>query len=424
MADAPRESPAAPEQQERISEAEVRSALSRNRVESRPTHPRDAERQDAENANDLAMTTMAVEMLPREGRILQKQLEKSKKKSEAPHLIEAQQQAQAVIGAYMKGLRDDLRSGFTEQDFRQPSRAYGKGIQRRIEAILDQAQREGLVTVWNGRVSNRVGYAAPWIEELKEMRSGPDLTEKQKQAVLKVERFFQMVLDGDPVWAQTQRIMNQKRPESLAVQRGKGALKMLGVLAIAGMALISGLLDMKNKKISPYTLAWLGLTGWSVGFFKGQAATVRGQLAFVPTKEWENLCQKLALRGKDGVEFINFIQKKHQGKNRAKLQELLKKGREQKKVDPKEYLKLLVGDKPQGPDALMEAKLKALSPQELYSLCLNLTSVTDREANALIRDFTEHNVNSQTTAPDLKQLQSPPSASTPSGTPQADPPQG
>lgn len=423
MADAPRESPAAPEQQERISESEVRAAFSRNRVENRPTNPRDAERQDAENDRDLSLMTMSVEMLPREGRIFQKELEKGKKKSEVPHLIEAQKRAQAVIGAYMQGLRQDLRAEFTEEDFRLSSRAYGKGIQRRIEAMLDQAQREGLVTLCNGRVANRVGYAAPWIEELKKMRSGPDLSEKQKQAIMKVERFFQMVLEGDPAWAQVQKVMSQKRPESLAVQRGKGALKMLGVLAMAGMALLSGLLDMKNKRISPYTLAWLGLTGWSVGFFKGQSETVRGQLAFVPTKEWENLVQKLAIKGKDGVEFINDIQKKHKGKNGPKLRELLKKGREQKRVDPTEYLKLLVGENLQGPDAQMEAKLKTLSPTELYALCVHLTSVTDRSANALIRDFTEHNVNSQTTAPDLKQLQSPPSASAPSGTPQVRPPQ-
>ncbi|MDD5102859.1 MAG: hypothetical protein PHX93_00495 [Candidatus Peribacteraceae bacterium] len=421
MADAPRESQAAPGQRERISESEVRQALRRNTAENRPTNPRDAERQDAENDRDLKLMTMAVEMLPREGRIFQKELEKAKKKSEKPHLIESQKRTQAVIGAYMQGLKQDLRAGFTEEEFRQSSRAHGKGIQRRIEAMLDQAQREGLVTVWNGRVANRVDYAAAWIEELQQMRNGPDLTPKQKQAVLQVERFFQLVLDGDPVWAHTQKIMSQRRPDSLAVQRGKGALKMLGVLALGGMALLSGLLDMKNKRVSPYTLAWLGLTGWSVGFFKGQAKIVRDQLSFVPTKEWENLCQKLVLKGKDGVTFIDDIQKKHKGKNGPKLRKLLKKGREQKRVDPKEYIKLLVGENPQGPDAQMEAKLKTLSPAELYTLCFNLAFVDDRTANALLRDFTEHNVNSQTVAPDLKQLQSPPSASVPSGTPQGHP---
>ncbi|MDD4287348.1 MAG: hypothetical protein PHN33_03285 [Candidatus Peribacteraceae bacterium] len=439
------ESPAAPEQQERISESEVRQALRRNAAESRPKNPRDAERQDVTNQSDFGLLAMATEMLPRDGKMLQKELEKDKKKSEAPHLIEAQKKAQAVIGAYMQGLKQDLKAGFTEEDFRLPSRAYGKGIQRRIEEMFDQAQREGLVTVYNGRVSNRVGYVAAWIDELDTMLEGPKdpttgkrkggdiLTPQQKQAITRIKQFFQEVLNGDPVLAQAQKRMeSKKRPESDAVRRGKGALKMLGVLAMAGMALISGLIDLKNimdpknpnKLPTLYTVAWLGLTGWAAGFFKGQAETVRSQLAFVPTKEWENLCQKLAVKGQEGVNFIDFIQKAHKGKNGKKALDLLKKGRDQRKMNPKELIPLLVGENPQGPDAQMEAKLKSLSPQELYALCLHLTSVTDREANALIRDFTRHDVNSQTVSPDLRQLARPPSASTLSGTPQANPPQG
>lgn len=375
--------------------------------------------------------------LPRNAKPLQRQLEKAKKACDNPELIRAEQEALYHVSFYLDQLQQDFRASFPEENFRLPSRNYGKGIQRRIEEMLDQAQREGLVTVYNGRVSNRVGYVAAWIEELDTMlegskdpttgkrKDGDILTPRQKQAIIRIKQFFQEVLNGDPVLAQAQKRMeSQKRPESDAVRRGKGALKMLGVLAMAGMALISGLLDIKNKKISPYTLAWLGLTGWSVGFFKGQAETVRSQLAFVPTKEWENLAQKLAIKGQEGVNFIDFIQKAHKGKNGKKTLDLLKKGREQKKVNPKELIPLLVGENPQGPDAQMEAKLKTLSPMELYALCLNLTSVTDRDANALIRDFVQHNVNSETVTPDLKQLQSPPSASTLSGTPQANPPRG
>lgn len=426
MADTPRESPApAPEQRERITENDLRQALRRSPAENRPLQPRDAERQDAENARDLGMTTLAVEMLPREGRMLQKQWEKAQKKSTAPHLIESQKRAQAVIGASLQQVKQDLREAFTEEDFSTASRAYGKGIQRKIEAMIDQAQREGLVTVYNGRVCNRVGYAAAWIDQLKKIRSGPDLTAKQKQAVLRVEQFFQMALDGDPAWAKAHAIVNQKRPESDAVRRGKGALKMLGVLAAAGMTLLSGFLDMKNKRLSPYTLAWLGLTGWSVGFFKGQSETVRRQLDFVPTKDWENLCRHLAIKGQDGVDFITFIQRAHKTKNGKKALELLKKSRTKGAVNPQEYIPLLVGENPQGPDAAIAAKLKTLSPAQLYLLCRHLTAVTDRTANALLRDFTLHNVNSQTVSPDLTQLQQKtPSSSAPSGTPQGNPPQG
>jgi len=436
MAETQPESPApAPGQRERISESEVRQALRRTAAESRHKNPRDAERQDVANQSDLALTTMAVEMLPRDGKMLQKEWEKAKKKSQAPHLIESQQKTQAVIGAYMTGLKQDLKASFPEEDFRTASRAYGKNIQRRIEGMLDQAQREGLVTVYNGRLANRVGYVAAWIDELDTMLAGPKdpttlkrsggeiLTPQQKQAILRIRQFFQQVLDGDPAWAQAYKIVHQKRPESDAVRRGKGALKMLGVLAAAGMALLSGLLDIKNKNISAYTLAWLGLTGWSVGFFKGQGETVRNQLSFIPTKDWENLCQKIALKGQEGVDFIDFVQKRHKTKNGKKALELLKKARQQGKVNPKEYIPILVGENPQGPDALMEAKLKSLSPEQLYTLCLHLTAVTDRTANALMRDFVLHNVSSQTVSPELKQLAPPPSASTLSGTPPANPPQ-
>jgi len=424
MPNVPRKTQAqGPEQRERIGESEVRQALARNTAENRARQPRHAEQQDVANARDLSLMTMAVEMLPREGRILQKELEKTKKKSEVPYLIEGQQKAQAVIGAYLASLRQDLRESFPEEDFSTASRAYAKGIQRKIEAMLTQAQREGLVTVFNGRISNRVGYAAVWIEELKKMRGGPDLTERQKRVIAEVEHFFQMVLDGDPQCARAYRVINAKRPESAATRRGKDALKMLGVLAAAGMALLSGFLDAKNKRISPYTLAWLGLTGWSVGLFTGQSETVRNQLKFVPTKEWETLSNKLSLKGQQGVDFITFIQSAHKTKNGKKAMELLKKGRQQQKVDTQEYIPLLVGENPQGEDAALEAKLKSLSPEQLYMLCAQVTSVKDRTANALLRDFMLQNVNSQTVAPDLKKLSEPPSSSAPSGTPPAHPPQ-
>ncbi len=423
MRESSRESPAPSEQRERIADGDVRQALARNAAENRPSDAREAERRDAENSRDFDLLTMAVEMLPREGRILQKELEKIRKKSETPHLVERQKNVQAVIGAYMEGMRRNLKDHFLETNFSARSQAYAKDVLGKIGVIFDEAQRKGLVTVFGGRVCNRVAYATEWINRLTAMRSGADLTPRQKAMIQEVERFFQQILTSDPVHAQAQRTMSQKRPESAAVREGKNALKMLGVLAMAGMALLSGLLDIKNKKISPYTLAWLGLTGWGAGFFKGQSAIVRDQLAFVPSQEWENLCRQLAIKGQDGVDFIDFIQKKHRGKNGAKLLVLLKKGRQQKKVDTKEYIKLLVGETPQGPEALMEAKLKTLSPEQLYMLCSHLTSVTNKSANALIRDFIKNGVNSQTTAPEMQQLK-PPSASALSGTPPAGPPQG
>lgn len=407
MADAPRESPAPQERRERITDGEVRQALARNAAENRPASPRDVERRDAENSRDFDLFTLAVEMLPREGRLLQKELERSKKRSETPSLIDAQKRAEAVIGAYIQGLKQDLAEGFTETDFRMPSRAFGKNIQRRVQAMLDQAQRDGLVTVYNGRLANRVGYAGAWIKELQQMRASPGLTPKQKNAILAVERFFQDVLRGDSTFASILQARTRRRPDSPAVRNGKKALKMLGVLAMAGMALISGAIDVTRKQLSPYTLGWLGLTAWGAGFFKGQPAIVRDQLCFVPKKDWETLCQKLSLRGKEGVEFIDYIQKAYRKKNGKKAMELLANARESRSLSPAQYIPLLVGENPQGLDAQMETKLKTLTPQELYLLCRRLTLVSDRTANALLRDFIEHDVSSRTVAPDLKKLKSP-----------------
>lgn len=417
MPEAPRASQAPQERRERITDAEVRQALTRNTAENRPTDAREAERWNAGNNRDYDLLTMAVALLPREGRILQHELEKIRRKSEAPHLVERQKNVQAVIGAYMEGMHRNLKEHFLEPNFSARSQEHAKDVLGKISDIFNEAQRKGLVTVWGGRVCNRFGYAEEWIEKLTAMRSGADLTPRQKAMIQEVERFFQQVIASDPVPAQARRTMRQKRPESAAVREGKAALKMLGILAMAGMALISGLLDLKNKQISPYTLAWLGLTGWSAGFLRGQSAIVRDQLAFVPSQEWEHLCRQLSIRGQDGVDFIDFIQKKHKGKDGAKLRALLKKGQQQKKVDTKEYIKLLVGETPQGPEALMEAKLKTLSPEQLYALCLHLTSVTNARANALIRDFVQNGVNSRSVEPEMAALRKPPSASTPSGTP-------
>lgn len=414
----------APAEQPRITEAEVRLALARTKSENSPLNPREAARRKVQGESDIGLLAMATELLPRDGKMLQKELEKEKKRSDVPFLIEAQKNALAVIGAYLAGLRQDLKANFAEQDFRVASRAYGKGIQKRIEEMLNQAQREGLVIITNGRLSNRVGYVSAWMNELKEMRNGPDLSPKQKQAILTIERFFQAVLNGDPLWGRVQKLVDARRPDSDAVQRGKGALKMLGVLAAAGMCLLSGFLDFKNKQISAYSLGWLALVGWSTGFFHGQSETVRHELAFVPTKEWENLAKKLGIQGKEGTDLIDFIQKAHRGKKGKKAMELLTKAKDLRSVDPKTYIPLLVGENPQGPEAEMATKLRSLSPQELYALCFHLTSIGDRTANDLIRDFAQHNVNSQTVAPQVRQLARRPSASAPSGTPPAHPPQG
>lgn len=422
---------------ERVSEAELKLAFERNTPENIPRDPRLAERQVVENERDGQKLILATEMLPRDGKLLQKAWEKAKKKSEKSDHPEMRdvwsraQEAQAVIGSSIAELKEEVHASFLEEVFSPASRTHARKVRGRIESMLNQAQSKGLVTVLNGRVANRVGFASEWIRELRKLQLFPDLTARQKSVVARVERFFQGVLDGDPEYAAIQKQIDAfgNRPQSEAIRKGKGALRMLGVLAAGGMTLVAGLLDFKNGRLSPYTLAWLGLTGWGLGLYKGHAATVRKELAFVPEKEWEVICGKLDIKGKDGVAFIDEIQRRHRlntRENREAMKKMLKADNAAKTLNREKYVALLfkvkgVGEL-QGDELSLAKRLLQLSSQELHVLCSNLTKVRDRTANALLRDFVERGVDSKSAAADMRKVTSDPSASIPSGTPPGNPP--
>lgn len=432
------ESPArAPEGQERIGENEARAALRRNRAENLPKNPRDAERWQAGQTRDYDLYVSAVEQIPHSGQLLQKRLEQEEKKSRMPHLVQRQREVAAVIGAYLQNLKvDPLRESFSAHPDPKVNSLF-KGYLSRVDGMLNQAQREGLVIVYGGRLTNMVAYADTWIRELtnilegemdpvtRQRKNAAFLTPQQKQYLQKVRSFFQAVMDGDPAYAQVQRAIADKPPQSEAMRKGMGALKLLGIAAAAGMALLSGLLDIKNGRLSPYTLAWLGLTGWSLGYFKGRDAVVMQQLQFVRTAEWERLCKDLNLKGKAGGELLLTLHRAHQhGKKSQAIAKLLKDNRQQGALDRDAYIKILCGENPQGNDAQIAAKLKNVSPQQLFFLARSLYGVTDPTAFALLSGFVESNTNSQTVTPELTEVRrlNSPSASAPSGTPQGNPP--
>ena len=387
-----------------------------------------------------------IDDLSRGGKSLQRRWEAEQKKAEKREkehdssekhspLIEMKRGAQAKVDQYLTALREEVKTAFAGEDLRPLSRSYGKSIAQKVDRMMEEAQKWGLVVEYGGRVCNRVGYASAWIatltediehlESLSKAHPGSNPFRKQIDAMKNVRSFFQEVIKGEPEWAQVQEQLDTiaKRPQSEAMRKGKGALRMLGVLAAGGIALLGGLMDIKNGTLSVYTLAWFGLTGWGLGLFKGHAEVVRRQLAFVPDKDWESLCQSLGLTGQSGVEFITSLKLAHKQKSGKKAMEILnsKETQKQRSLDPSTYIPLLVGKNPQGNDAFIAAKLKRLSSEQLYMLCSNITSVTDRTANALLCDFIEHDVNSRSAAADLTKLSPPPSASTPSGTPPADP---
>jgi|GEM_PF-3046116 len=406
MAESQRESPAPPE----ISDAEVHNALQRTERERVGTKPTETE----EN-----LLIAAIEQLPREGRILQMHLKRQMKKNDAPQLIEAQRRALVPISFALQKLKTDpQREQFRSEELSATAKKYYRtNYLQQIDAMLDQSQREGLVAIWGGRLCNRIGYVGAWINQLTDMLEGPVdpiskkrqgslLTQGQRDYVQKVLAFFEQVKNGDRQWAQEyDRIQAAIPPESNTVRKGKGAMRMLGLLAIGGFALTSTLLDLKDGRLSPYTMAWLGLTGYTSGLFTGHDRTVRNQLKFITTKEWEQLRNSLNIQGEQGTEFIRSFLRAHRGSTARgrKAREILKSGRQSGQVPKDEYIRAIVGENPQGQDAYMEKLLKNLTPSQLYLLGSSLSGVTDSTAKALLKDFVRYNIDSQSVTQDLKE---------------------
>jgi hypothetical protein len=428
-----------PEGQAReVTEEQIRRALQRTARENVPPNPREAERWQAENQRDAELLIAAVEMLPQDGRLLQQRLEHDQRKSSAPHLIEAQRRALVPIGIALQRLKEDpLRASFRPEDFGSLSVQHFQGVLREIDTMIDQAQREGLVTIVSGRLFNCVGHAADVVNRLTNIlagevdsitrrRKGALLTPQQRQYVEKVRAFFQRVLNGEPAYGQAKRVMRERPPQSEAVRKGIGALKMLGLLVVGGIALFGNVTSLIKRRVpDPYSLALLGLTAYLAGFFPGRERIIKQQLDFLMTPEWERLRITLDLKGQEGIKFIDFMRQAHQGTGAGakKARELLQQGQRTRQVPKEEYIQSIVGENPQGDNAYAEAKLKKLTPSQLYLLGTALTSVTDPTALSLLRDVVEKNINTQTAAPDLRAaLARLPSASTHGGTPRGRPP--
>lgn len=380
-----------------------------------------------------------VEDLSHGGTGLQRYLDREIKKSKDPRLLETLKGKLAPIDRYIQYLRTDdpLRESFSS-DPDPKVNSLKKIYLNRVDSMLKQAQSEGLVMVYGGRLANRVAYADTWIRELDDILEGkmdpvtrqrknaPFLTPQQRQYIQKVRALFQAVLDGDPACAKIQRSITEKPPQSEAMRKAGNAMKLLGLMAAAGMALLSGLLDIKNGRLSAYTLAWLGLTGWSLGYFKGRDAVVTQQLQFVRTPQWEKLCKDLGLKGKAGEELLSALHTAHRsGKKSQAIAKLLKENQQRGTLDRDAYIKILCGENPQGNDAELADKLKNINPQQLFFLARSLYGVTDPTALALLSGFVENGTNSESATAELTEARraNPPSASAPSGTPPGNLPQ-
>lgn len=275
-----------------------------------------------------------------------------------------------------------------------------------IKGMLTQAGK-GIVMITGGRVCNRVGYAAGWMRELDKMLHSPLLRSSATENpalkehigrvrgyITEVHRFFKGVLDGDPAWTQAMQLLKPERKKSADIEQGKMAMKMLCILVALGMTLISGLIDIKNGKLSFYTIAWLGIAGYLGGAFKGRHAAIADQLKFMTNAKWE----ALGINGDTGARLTNRI--KSNSKSSGMLKQI-KAG----KATPEQYIQMLVGDDPQGEDALTAQKpreVAAKGTNTFIYMMEKILAVTDPTAKVLFKDFQKSGINSRTVAADAR----------------------
>ena len=280
-----------------------------------------------------------------------------------------------------------------------------------IKNMLSQAS-EGLVVIEGGRVCNRVGHAAGYMRELDIMLKDPLLREsattnpqiKQQIRAVRayitgVRRFFRGVLDGDPNWTAAMKQLKPERPVSADMRNGRMALHMLALLGASGMALISGLIDLKNKTPSAYTLAWLGIAGYTAGAFRGRHATIVKQLGFLPDAKWESL----GITGEDGVRIFELIRNTKNKKRREARKQLLKN-----EITAQQYIDVVLGKDPQGDDKRIANKLQAIARkgrETFRMMVVNIAGVTDGAAVKLCKDMIGNGMNSQKAAAKLAEAQ-------------------
>ncbi|MDD5751460.1 MAG: hypothetical protein PHS73_02985 [Candidatus Peribacteraceae bacterium] len=329
------------------------------------------------------------------------------KKRGPPHLAEAARDAQLTINdRIILPLQQEWRRVFLPEqpmDGMSPTtrREYRTAFGDPLKKMLEHASTEAVI-IYGGRVCNRVGLAAGRMRELDHMLKDPLLRESAianpqirqhiravRASIINVRRFFKGLQDGDPAWRDTMQLIRPERRTSAAMEQGKMALKMLALLAASGMALLSGLIDIKNKKISPYTLAWLGIAGYTAGAFRGRHAAIVQQLDFLPKAEWE----ALGITGEDGVLLFDRIRRKTKQAREAR-QKLLKK-----EITPQQYIEALLGKNPQGNDARIAKKLMEIAakgPETFIYMVKCISGVTDRAAQTLWKDMARNGTNSKT----------------------------
>jgi hypothetical protein len=411
---------AAPEQKKLLTTAEdARRLLTRTEKENAFAPTKESETATAKKQAQVGRLVMEMGMPPsdKRDRTLEKAWKQALKSDDSTpkELAEKAKQASFRLNDYMRQLRDETsnspiareRKSFKREDVSKDTRQHDAEILRQIDEMFVNCQQDGLVTVHGNRLCNRVGYAAGRVRQLDEMLQRGDITEDQKKYILRVQDFFRTVMEGDPAWKQYYEKTHKPKDWSPAMENAAGAARFLAMLAAAALAVVATLLDLKNKKLSVYTMAWIGIAAGLGGAFVGKDKIAAGQLKFFTKSDWESL----GLGGKNDRRAIEMVYSafRRKGKTDRAFTEQYRRQREgtpspnAKPIGTQEYINWLAGENPtDATDIAAKKKLESIAKEgKLDFFVQKVLSVNDPSARNVFLDLVENNTNSKTVSQEL-----------------------
>lgn len=398
---------------------DVRRILTRTEKENVFTPTKESETAAAHQKAQVGRLVMEMGMPPsdKRDRTLEKAWKHALKSDDSTpkELAAKAKEASFRLNDYMRQLRDETpgsavaqeRQSFKRESVSKDTRQHDAGILKQIDEMFVNCQQDGLVTVYGNRLCNRVGYAAGRVRQLDEMLQRGDITDDQKKYIRRVRAFFQTAMDGDPAWTDVQQRLHGKKESSPAMENAAGAARFLALLAAATLAIVASLLDLKNKKLSLYTMAWIGIAAGLGGAFVGKDKIAAGQLNFFTKSDWESL----NLSGKDGRRAIEMVNRayKRKGKTDRTFTEQYRRQREgtpspnAKPIGTQEYINWLAGEHPtDATDIAAKKKIESIAKQgKLDFFVQKVLSVNDPSARNVFLDLVENNINSKTVSQEL-----------------------
>lgn len=321
-------------------------------------------------------------------------------------------------------LRNNLKQWNDESGNEQPTDDHGakyskrstkntyRDYYREIDSILKYAQNQGVIMYHeeSGRIANYIGLAEQSIRRLENAERGlrdihADRRGKKLLEVIKeAKQFFGEVLRGDPYWRQVYKAL--KKPElNRAYKQYFGTLRMLAVIGATAMMTISGLLDLKNKRLSPYTLIWLGISSGSAGLLKGRAEKVVKEMQFIKDAPWK----RLQLSGAADARFLEIIRTSVRNSKGTKVDKELRKAVKSFRDVPSEsgrrevcrLLKERCKDEDVNVRSRIATHLNALNVEQLNYLIQRTTGIDD-DGFGLLYEFVNRGINQHTVMQELR----------------------